>query len=80
MFFGRRVPLAPRTESVPLPTASAQTTFTTSEFEIISSERKDVTLDGSVVSVQEQSSAVAMLKRVFRSHAHGERIIRKMEN
>lgn len=56
------MPLGSSTVSVLLSTVSVQTAFT-SEFmaEVASSERKDVKLEGSVVSAQEQSSPVTML-------------------
>lgn len=51
---------------------SVQTAFT-SEFmaEVASSERKDVKLEGSVVSAQEQSSPVTMLNAFLHNQTHG---------
>jgi len=56
------MPLGFSTVSILLSTISVQTTFM-SEFmaDVASSERKDVKLEGSVVSAQEQSSSVTML-------------------
>jgi len=55
------MPLDVSTVSFPLSTIWAQLAFTSEFTEVASSERKDVKLDGSVVSAQEQSSPVTML-------------------